>query len=445
MLRRIMPDAREQLSQTAAIDIVDADFKQLFPHSLEFNAPVHNNWNIVHIGMLVPESHQVYICGDNCMRGVTMTAAEMGTADRFSMVVLNEKDLLYSDLTDITLSGVTDVLNKLPKQPRAVLVFPVCVHHFLGSNMDYVYAKLRERFPDVDFIPCWMDPIMQKKHLFPDEKERRAIYDVLPELPIEKKSVNILGSVLRSDEKYNDIAKLTAQAGATLRELPRCQTYDDFLEMGRGELQICSHPMGFYGAKYTAKRLNRSYLEMPCSFDFEIISQLSRKLADFLQIDASVCEKWRDAAETALANMRKVIGNRPIAIDAMAVFQSLGLAKLLCEHGFNVTTVYLDGIAPVEKPAFDWLQSHRPNLKLKATSRMEMRIGAATNPKNEVLAIGPKAAYFENTPYFVQMIDNGGFWGFNGVVGLCDEMAKAVKMPKDTKALVPLKGIGWRP
>lgn len=65
-------------------DIKDAKFPAPFKAGLEFNAPVHGSWNIVHIGMQVPQSHQIYICADNCMRGVIMTAAEMDMLDRIS-------------------------------------------------------------------------------------------------------------------------------------------------------------------------------------------------------------------------------------------------------------------------------------------------------------------------------------------------------------------------
>ena len=61
---------------------------------LEFNSPAHGNWNIVHTGMLLPEAIQIYVCADNCMRGVVLTAAEMNAADRFSFVIVEEEDLL---------------------------------------------------------------------------------------------------------------------------------------------------------------------------------------------------------------------------------------------------------------------------------------------------------------------------------------------------------------
>ena len=68
-----------------------------------------------------------------------------------------------SNLEELTIEGVTDVLNKRGDHPKAVLLFTVCLHHFLGSNLKYIYRKLEERFPDICFIRCYMDPIMQKQ------------------------------------------------------------------------------------------------------------------------------------------------------------------------------------------------------------------------------------------------------------------------------------------
>ena len=146
---------------------------------LEFNSPAHGNWNIVHTGMLLPESIQIYVCADNCMRGVVLTAAEMNAADRFSFVIVEEEDLLNGNLEDVTIEGVTDVLRKRKDHPKAVLLFTVCLHHFLGCDLERVYEELEDRFPDIFFVRCYMDPIMQKHGLTPDQKLRKAIYDGL--------------------------------------------------------------------------------------------------------------------------------------------------------------------------------------------------------------------------------------------------------------------------
>ena len=147
--------------------LIFSDGNDAYPIS---RSPVHGNWNIVHTGMQVPESIQIYVCADNCMRGVVLTAAEMNAADRFSFVLVEEQNLLSGNLEDITIEGVTDVLNKRKDHPEAVLLFTVCLHHFVGSNLNYIYRELEHRFPDICFIRCYMDPIMQKHGLTPDQK-----------------------------------------------------------------------------------------------------------------------------------------------------------------------------------------------------------------------------------------------------------------------------------
>ena len=172
MLKRV---GNRELSGKTEIFIKEASFPVPFQPGLEFNSPVHGNWNIVHTGMLVPEARQIYVCADNCMRGVVLTAAEMNAADRFSFVIVEEKDLLGGNLEDVTIEGVTDILNRLDEKPKAVLLFTVCLHHFLGSDLDRIYGELEERFPEIFFMRCFMDPVMQKTGPTPDQKRRRAM------------------------------------------------------------------------------------------------------------------------------------------------------------------------------------------------------------------------------------------------------------------------------
>ena len=46
-------------SKEAVLKIKDASYPAPFASELEYNSPVHGNWNIVHTGMQVPESIQI--------------------------------------------------------------------------------------------------------------------------------------------------------------------------------------------------------------------------------------------------------------------------------------------------------------------------------------------------------------------------------------------------
>ena len=86
---------KEKLSPALQEEVFfkDAAWPSPFVPGLEYNSPAHGPWNIVHMGMLLPGAHQIYVCGANCNRGVILTAAEMNAGDRFSFVEIKEEDL----------------------------------------------------------------------------------------------------------------------------------------------------------------------------------------------------------------------------------------------------------------------------------------------------------------------------------------------------------------
>ena len=427
----------------AVIKMEDASFPKPFASKLEYNSPVHGNWNIVHTGMQVPETIQIYVCAENCMRGVVLTAAEMNAADRFSYVIVEEKDLLYSNLEELTIEGVTDVLNMRGDHPKAVLLFTVCLHHFLGSNLKYIYRKLEERFPDICFIRCYMDPIMQKHSLTPDQKLRKAMYDPLPVCEADEKTVSVLGSDFVLDES-SDIKRLLKRYGYRVRELPACNTWQELLEMSRGRLFLNCYPAGKYGMEAQAKRLGREHLYLPGSFSYEEIENQLKQLTDMLGLPELTEEELaheRAACEEKLAEAKNLMGEMPIVLDYLYHPRPLGLAKLLLTHGFCVKAIYLDGISPEEKEDFLWLQEHAPELELIATIQVKMRV-LPRGGEEKVLAIGQKAAYFSRSRNFVNLVQGEGLYGFDGIRRTAELMMDAYRNEKDTERLVIQKGWG---
>ena len=429
--------------------IKEASFPVPFQPGLEFNSPAHGNWNIVHTGMLVPEAQQIYVCADNCMRGVVLTAAEMNAADRFSFVIVEEKDLLGGNLEDVTIEGVTDVLNRLDKKPKAVLLFTVCLHHFLGSDLDRIYGELEKRFPEIFFMRCFMDPIMQKTGPTPDQKLRLAMYDAVPEREADPRCVTVLGSDFALDEGA-DICRLLKKNGIRLRETPACETWEDYQKLGEGSLILNCYPAGKFGTEKQARRLGRPFLYLPGSFDYEEIQEQEEKLLGMLEqqnnrktgkIKGLDIEKEIRECEEALSHAHQIIGDTPIAVDYLFHPRPLGLTKLLLTHGFQVQSVFLDSISPEEKEVFFWLKENYPELKLISTVRPEMRV-RTRQQSEKILAIGQKAAWFTGSRNFVNMVQGGGLWGFDGIRHTAQLMVEAFHEEKDPEDLIVRKGWG---
>lgn len=465
MLKRV--GEREFPGKTEVL-IKDASFPVPFQPGLEFNSPAHGNWNIVHTGMLVPEAQQIYVCADNCMRGVVLTAAEMNAADRFSFVIVEEKDLLGGNLEDVTIEGVTDVLNRLDKKPKAVLLFTVCLHHFLGSDLDRIYGELEKRFPEIFFMRCFMDPIMQKTGPTPDQKLRRAMYDAVPEREADPGCVTVLGSDFALDEGA-DICRILKKNGIRLRETPACETWEDYQKLGEGSLILDCYPAGKFGVEQQARRLGRPFLYLPGSFDYEEIREQEEKLLEMLKRrkDRTVAmagnesgltgdegeqpkvdkvtglniEKEIRECEEALSLAHQIIGDTPIAVDYLFHPRPLGFTKLLLTHGFQVQSVFLDSISPEEKEVFFWLKENYPELELISTVRPEMRV-RTRQCTGKILAIGQKAAWFTGSRNFVNMVQGGGLWGFDGIRRTAQLMVEAFQEEKDPEDLIVRKGWG---
>jgi len=436
MLEKIGAKIYEDTGVTAS----EALFPEPFRSGLEYAAPARGMWNIVHTGMLIPESHQIFVCAEGCLRGVVLTAAEMGAIGRLSSVAIREGNVLDGDMEELIIDGASDIIGKLPRRPRAVLIYTSCIHHFMACDLPRVYAVLRERFPDIDFIECFMNPIMRKSGLTPDQLMRRQLYAPLKPLPRDPRAVNIVGSDLPTDDG-SDLCRLTRENGFSLNEIARMRTYDEYLGMAKAFLNISTYPSARAGAETLSKRLGQRHIYMPFAFDYGETDAEYAALAGELGVEAPDASAGRDAADLALDRAARTLGGMRVAIDYTAVSRPVQLARLLSEHGFNVTDIYLDSVSGEDRDAFDWVKGNLPWLLFHPTARPAMRV-APRGDGTPVLAVGQKAAYFTGSDRFVNIVENGGLHGYDGIAKLAGLIADAAETPKDARALIQIKGLG---
>ena len=426
--------------QSVGIPIRDAAFPAPFPSGLEYASPARGTWNIVHTGMLIPEAHEIFVCAASCLRGVVLTAAEMNAMERFSTVEVREHNLLDGDMEELVIEGVSDIIEKLPKRPPAVLVYTSCVHHFAGCDLNMIYAELRARFPDIDFADCYMNPIMRKSGLTPDQLMRSRLYMPLKPRPVQPKSVAIIGNDLPTD-LGSDLMELLLEHGFKVHEITACKTYAQYQQMAESAFYISYYPAAAAGGDMLAERLGGKHCYVPFSFDYDEIDRSFALLCAALGISAPDSWRKRTQCEEALKRTLALIGQTPIAIDYTYCPRPLGLAKLLLDAGFNVQRVYLDTISGEEKGTFADLQSRYSNLELFPTVHASMRFHAEKEPSG-YLAIGQKAAHFTNTNHFVNVVEGGGMLGYQAVLRTMELMQEAYLEEKDMRNLIQIKGMG---
>ena len=313
-----------------------------------------------------------------------------------------------------------------------------------------------------------MNPIMRKSGLTPDQLMRSRLYMPLHERQKNLSSVAIIGNDLAAQEDC-DLVRLLKASGLRIHEITSCKTYEEYQEMAESSVYVSYNPDAVPGGNMLSDRLGGRHHYLKFSFDTGEIDEEFDKLAETLIASCSAGEDFavrirnalaeirnegRSAAEQAVKETYALIGDTPVTIDYTFCPRPLGLARFLLDNGFNVKKVYVDGIPAADKPSFDYLQEHYPDLMLHPTVHASMRFAAAENTANaerneaqnsgraQVLAIGQKAAYFENTKHFVNVVEGGGMNGYEAIVRTLGLMREAYLEEKPMRDLVQVKGLG---
>lgn len=417
----------------------DAAFPLPFAQQLEYSSPARGTWNIVHTGNLIPESHEIFVCAKGCLRGVVLTAAEAGTMGRYSALEIREENILNGDMETMMIEGVADIIAKLPYKPRSILLYISCQHFFMAYDRELVFEVLRDRFKDIDFTDCYMIPTLRKSGITPDQKMRIQLYSLLRKKETDQSQINLMGSnhtIVDSCEIYS----LLEDNGLNLTSINDCTSYDEYLDLAKGRLNIMYEPIAMMAADDMKERLDIPYIYLPNVFRSEDIEENYRNLESVLGISFSEekLSKARDAAERAVKETLSIVGRTPIAVDYTFSPRVLNLARFLAEAGFNVTDVFADAFFPEEEKDFCWLRDNCPDTVLHPTNRAAMRYEKDIN--SDALALGQKAACFMGTDNFVNIAECGGFFGFDGVVQIMKLMQEAFEEEKDRREVIQKKG-----
>ncbi len=413
--------------------------KGFFESGLEYNPPARGVWNIVHTGMLIPEAHQIFVCARGCLRGVILTAAEMHAADRLSWVSVEEENMYDGTLESDVVDGVSEIIDGLEKRPRAVLVFLSCIHLFAGCDFEAALDELRGRYPDIDFTDCYMTPTMRTT-VSPDVKMRIQLYSLLEKREVNKRAVGILGNDIPLEEE-SELVRIIKDNGFELKTIHNCKNYDQYKALSECFLNITFLPAAKLSGEILSKRLETEHLYLPSCFDFDELDSNYKTLCEKLDVDFSGVEKERKAAKQALKKAFSVVGDTPIAIDFAAFARVFGLARLLLEHGFNVKYIVAASAEQEDHEDFCYIKEKYPDIEIYSPVNVNMLYMPQTE-KGNVLAVGQKAAYYFATDNFVNIVSEGGLYGYHGIVRFCEMLTDAFLNKKDRKRIIQHKGFG---
>jgi nitrogenase molybdenum-iron protein alpha/beta subunit len=446
MLKHVMAN---EPAKAGSVKICEASFPQPFYMGLEYSAPARGMWNIAQTGFLMPETHQIFVCAYGCLRGVVLTAAEMNALDRYSAIAIRENDIINGTIEKLMVEGVNDVLAKLTEKPKCIQLFITCQHFFMSYDHNSVFERIRKEHPDIEILDCYMIPAMRKSGISPDQRMRRQMTRVWKERTrCDDKRINIIGSNLRLSETAELRGWLNGN-GFELKSIHDCKTFDEYVDMENASMNLYYEPVVAAEAKDLKDRLDMDSFYFSNSFDPDEIDENYRKLAERLLIPAPDFSELRTQAEAALDSLKGLIKDTPVALDYTLTTRIFSFAKMLTDHGINVTAVCTDLVQPEDREAFEELKKTHPCMEILATNQPESRFFASEHEKNAdsekeetVLAVGQKAAYFFATDHFVNIAEGGGFLGYDGIIRFTELMTDAFLNKKDRRKLIRAKGFG---
>ena len=409
---------------------------------LAYASPVRGVWNIVHIGTLVPGGHQIYVCPTSCLRGVVLTTAEMGAMDRLSTITVGEDNILEGDMEEALQHGTERIIEELPQRPRMVMIFTSCIHHFMAVNYKRVYRILQKEYPDIDFVDCYMDPIMRRTAPVVPALWRQ-MHRVLKNVPKVRGQVNYIGNCFPYGGDTCDLTALLEENGVKRLEANSCRDYDEFLSMAQSPVNFVFHATGLKAANDMKIRLGQEYLAMRPGYSYDEFDQdmeAASALCSLPAPDKETVAALRRRCEEETEKTRLLLAGTPLSIDYTAVDCPLDLALFLLRHGFNVESVFVD-VFTERQEILDALKEEKPDLKIYASLGWNIRQMDRTH-EGKIVCVGQKSAYFMNSDYFVNIIENAGLYGYRGLIQLMELIRDAYQTEKPMKDLVQIKGWG---
>ena len=238
-----------------------------------FEKPERSCYNLVHYARLVPESHVIFITPPGCSRIIRLSAIEEGVSDKFTILNLEETDLIAGSVEDIFVEGVQQTIDRLTddnRRPKVLLSFTSCVDGFIGTDHGYVMSRLRAYAPDIIFMDLAMDPI-NRETLAPLVRVHRTII-ALFEKSEPARSVVWLGKWV-PPEADDALADKLAERGFENRHLLDCETLDELRALGGAAANVAVTKIMLPVVRELKARLGTPYFNLADPADPESLSE----------------------------------------------------------------------------------------------------------------------------------------------------------------------------
>ncbi len=410
-----------------------------FADTVRYCSPSHGGWGVVRMGMLVPESYQLFVCPFACGRHGAIGAIMQGYKNRLSYLCIDESDIVSGGYEQLICEAVEELFKQLIRRPKVLMIFVSCLDDLLGTDHESFLRVLRQRHSDVRFTVCHMNPITLDSKIPPQVNIQCKMYGLLePAKSKQKNAAAFYGNNVGID-KNSEIYEILSAAGYTdILHISDYDTFSDYQKMAGVSVNIVPSPIGLAAASETKDRLGIDYVYVPLSYDFEEIEASYETILSRADLSINF-ETYKQKATDAISSARSQLGGLPLVIDSSATVRPFTLAKLLYSYGFNVEAVYSQQCIALECESYRWIRENAPTIKIVQPEHP--RSPLMRRHDRECLAIGFEGAYLTGAKYVTNLVNDETLYGYHGIEKLMDMLVASSRRSVDLLALIEEYGL----
>lgn len=371
-----------------------------------------------HTILRIPDSHTLYIGPSSCTRRHILHEEEYGNRAHTSSLFITEADIISGDYEQQIGQAIQTLLDVLIPSPRIFLLVVFCIDDFLGTDEENLIRHLEQQFPQQVFAVDHIDPIAVKS---PSEntvmsKRHLSLYRFLRPEPVHDDGVTFMGNFIPLPPECELFTYFKAWGLSPIRELFRCQHYEDYQAMARSQLclsfrfpgegawklftEVLHMPVCFFPPEYDASKVSDSYTQLAALLHLPCPQSLTDDMASAKQ----------DAAATAKLFAEKGLC---LAVDSSAFLRPFAAAAALIGYGFSVTHVFHGRrIWEDELPIKENLIAKHAVQVLRNDDFQTLSRSASTG---SCLAIGGDCHKILRTDHYANVWHDEGFFGFHGI------------------------------
>ncbi|MFI3200208.1 MAG: nitrogenase component 1 [Eubacteriales bacterium] len=409
--------------------------EKVFEKTLQYTSPSHGDWGMVRMASLVPENYLLFVCPFACGRHGALGAIHKGFKDRLSYLYITHDDIVRG--YDVKMvQAVSEVLKRLEKKPRAMLVIVSCLDELIGTDMTAIVKIIQKNHPEVDFGYSRMNPISLDSKSPPGVTIQGAMYGLLKADEKKKNQVNLLG-VLESLQCECELFTVLENFGFdNIKQIGEMNTYDEFQTMAQSEYNIVISPAAGLAAKNMLKSHGTEFIMSFVSYDVDIVEKEYEKLAEYFGKELVNLEDVKEETLQLIEHAKTILGDTPIVISQGAVIKPFELAETLLKYGFHVHAVAAGEVIEMESHSCECVKD-----KIKFIHYTNPDIIKFENRLEEAVAIGFDAAYIIGSPHIVNVSGDMGMYGYYGIKKLMNMLVDAKQNKKDLRKLIEAYGV----